>query len=110
MKGAGMGRVVKWNRKARVIVSTYHVNLPVMQTYYSIYHASTTQIWTYSIRKVEDLSSSRPTNRRNETGGILQVICKTLHILLSIFSFPAVPGSSPEINISDLIKSLSHVQ
>jgi len=29
---------------------------------------------------------------------------------LSVSSLPAVPGSSPEINISDLIKSLSHVQ
>jgi len=29
---------------------------------------------------------------------------------LSVSSLPAVPGPSPEINVSDLIKSLSHVQ
>ena len=61
-----------------------------------------------ALEKWKDLSSStgtRSTSKRNETGGILQPLPVS-----SWAREQAVPGSSPEINISDLIKSLSHVQ
>ena len=84
-------------RKRRISLLASIVNLLVTQTCRSIYlyhvyiyyYASTTQIWTHSTRKVEDLSSFQS---------------------LSVSSLPAVPGSFSDINISVLVTSRSHVQ
>ena len=91
------------------------LNSPLPSIYY---YASTTQIWTHSTRKVEDLPSSTGTRSAsgredfcNQTTFASYFQDLTLYFQsLSVSSLPAVPGSSSDINISNLVTSLSHVQ